>query len=671
MKRLNKKKPKEKFVKKCIPYIFFLSIALIYFHNLTRDIYSGDIGDLVTAANVFGVPHPPGYPLFTLLGSIFAHIPLMLPAVTKVALVSFFASFFSLLFFYKFSLRISKSLFLSLLSVSILAFSYLFWLHAEIPEVFGLHNLFVSMILFFSIRFYQERKPKDLYLLALVTGLSLTHHQTILFLFPSIAFLLLKHIKFIFSNKKVLLSTFLFGFLGLLPYIYVFIAASREPLINWDNATNIHNFIRLILRLDYGGFAPKVSNGIPLIIKGIVVKDYFKTLVTVFSYQILFVGFLGIVQLFKKDKLLLTGLLLAFLFTGPFFVFYATTFITSTTGFGIIERFYTTSTVVFMFFVPFGFVLLKNFLDKRLSKKIFSFILLSYFLIVPFFLIKENFPKTDLSKTQIGNNLANDILNQLPRNSVLFVSGDTKTFNIWYNHYVLKKRIDVGLVNPPGVGGNSYLEKKINSFYAKSPKTKLSLVFNNTLEDIRRKQRVFATYKIDSLREDTILIPKGLIYEFVYKKDIPNFNTYIDDVEKNIRDYHRPRLETLDLSERNLITEEIPLIYSNALVQIGDFVDSHYKNPAKAEHYYRRALWMNDQNPAAYAGLALSQFKAYNDCHDSLENMRTAISYYNIWKIYYSQLYILSQRCQLSEKVLSQQEKEYKKIFNADITKNR
>ena len=62
MRKQKKKNTKKITIRHGILFLFFSSIALIYLHNLTRDIYSGDIGDLVTAASVFGVPHPPGYP---------------------------------------------------------------------------------------------------------------------------------------------------------------------------------------------------------------------------------------------------------------------------------------------------------------------------------------------------------------------------------------------------------------------------------------------------------------------------------------------------------------------------------------------------------------------------------------------------------------------------------
>src|SRR3989338_662013 len=102
-------------LKKLIVIIFFLIIALIYLHNLTRDIYSGDIGDLVTAAYVGGVAHPPGYPLFSLLGFILSHLPFPLPVVSRVGLISVFSSLAGLIIYYNFANKVTKSIFLSLL----------------------------------------------------------------------------------------------------------------------------------------------------------------------------------------------------------------------------------------------------------------------------------------------------------------------------------------------------------------------------------------------------------------------------------------------------------------------------------------------------------------------------------------------------------------------------
>ena len=105
------------------------------------------------------------------------------------------------------------------------------------------------------------------------------------------------------------------------------------------------------------------------------------------------------------------------------------------------------------------------------------------------------------------------------------------------------------------------------------------------------------------------------------------------------------RRENLEPDEDNFIAPEIPLIYSNGLVRIADFLDTEYGDPKTAEHYYRRALWIDDTNPQAYSGLAISLFKGYNDCPGAIQNIKEAISIYPIWKKYYVQLYYFYKNC--------------------------
>src|SRR3990167_2966453 len=124
-------KAKSSPLNKYIPPLSFLLIFLIYIHNLTRDIYGGGGGDLVTAAYSFGVAHPPGYPLFTILGYLFTKLPISFPIVTKIALVSLFSSMGSIFIYFKFTQRIAKNSMFSLLGMFTLAFSYLFWLYSE------------------------------------------------------------------------------------------------------------------------------------------------------------------------------------------------------------------------------------------------------------------------------------------------------------------------------------------------------------------------------------------------------------------------------------------------------------------------------------------------------------------------------------------------------------
>ncbi len=646
--------------------VFIVFICFLYIHNLTRDIYSGDTGDLVSASCVRGVAHPPGYPLFTVVGSVFCHLPVPLPPVARVGLVSVFSSVLALGLLYHFAYRVTRSSYLSLLSVSVLAFSYYFWLHGEIPEVFGLNNLFVVAILYAGLRFHIEKKIRFFYLLAFFSGLSLTHHHTIMLLFPTIFILLIANISLLFSKKRFLLLAIVLFVLGLLPYLYVPLAASSSPIINWDDARTPVNFLRLLRRLDYGGFAPSVDNGVPGEVKNILLKDFIKTLVSTYSYQIIFVAVVGLIKLLRSDKWIALAILSGFLLAGPGFAWYSATYITSSTAWGVNERFYILASVVFVFLLPYGFMYLFEISNKFFSKRFYSSLLISYFLIIPFFLFTANMPKTDLSKTSIGNTIALDFLTILPKDALLFITGDTTTFNSWYVHYVLGVRRDIGLVNPPGVGNNMVMEHLVNAFHLRFPDTNAQEIVQKTLTDIQPKRRIFTTYDVPMQLPNFTLVPYGLIYEMVSINALPTKDEYIAQVEDYVKKTHPKRRESLTLAEQNLVTAEIPMIYANGFIRVGDFIASYYQDPALAEHYYRRALWLDNENPAAYAGLGLSLYKAYGDCEMSIHNMHEAIRIYPIWKKYYLQLFLLAQKCN-NVNLQNSTKSVYRSTFKEDI----
>src|SRR4051794_26172736 len=55
---------------------------LVYLRTMCRTIYVGDSGELAAAVHVLGIPHPPGYPLYVLLGKLFSMlVPIGKPAL--------------------------------------------------------------------------------------------------------------------------------------------------------------------------------------------------------------------------------------------------------------------------------------------------------------------------------------------------------------------------------------------------------------------------------------------------------------------------------------------------------------------------------------------------------------------------------------------------------------
>ena len=367
-------------LKKILLATFFILTSAVYLNNVTRDVYSGDIGDLATAAYVFGVPHPPGYPLFTFSGFILSHLPFTIPPVSKVALVSIISSLAALIFFYKFSLREVKSFSIALLSTSILAFSYMFWFFTEIPEVFALNNFFVIILFYFAVGFYEKRKSKDLYILSFLVGLSLTNQHQIILIFPSLFLLMLPSLKIFIKKWPILIKSILSFTLGLSLYIYVPLAALREPVINWNNPSSIQNFLHLVLRQDYATF----TRGSLQIYERLPIIDvYFSSLLNNYSILIVLICVAGIFYLLKNDKLKFASYISAFLLSGPIFIFYIMPAIVDADALGVIERLYTQSFVIFLFFLPYGFLLIQSLIKRFIPKKINAAIFLAVFLIVP------------------------------------------------------------------------------------------------------------------------------------------------------------------------------------------------------------------------------------------------------------------------------------------------
>src|SRR4051812_29274974 len=64
------------------PLVVGVASLLVYLRTMCRTIYVGDSGELAAAVHVLGIPHPPGYPLYVLLGKLFSVlVPIGKPAL--------------------------------------------------------------------------------------------------------------------------------------------------------------------------------------------------------------------------------------------------------------------------------------------------------------------------------------------------------------------------------------------------------------------------------------------------------------------------------------------------------------------------------------------------------------------------------------------------------------
>jgi len=317
-------------------FVFFVCFYLFF---QSKSIHGGDGGDLVTAAWLWGVPHAPGYPLYTLIAGILVHLlPFYTPA-WRVSLISSFSSAAALSFFWLLLKKLTKKNWLSFLGTLTLAFVYPFWLYSEVPEVFALNNFFVIVLLYLGLQMLEKYSFKKLVLVSLIFGLGVSHHHTLALLVPSFIYIFKrKKIKQKLSLRKtvVLASFFL---LGTIFYLYPPLACKKAPLVCWDNPTNLKNFIRLITRADYGTFKIAVKASENFSNRFYFYPLFIKFLNFDFGYIVVFLSFLGVLaKILKRQKKDFFFLFLN-LFISLFFLFYANIHLVNELTIGIFERF--------------------------------------------------------------------------------------------------------------------------------------------------------------------------------------------------------------------------------------------------------------------------------------------------------------------------------------------
>lgn len=182
--------------------VFFIS-ALVYFLTLSTTVVFWDVGEFIAAAVLLQVPHPPGSPLFILLGRIVSQVPIFADIAARVHSISAISSALGIMFLYLVIVKIITHLRgtptslidritvygVSVIGAMSLAFSTTYWDNAIEAEVYGLSMLFVGVIIWLALRWWEKSEEphneKYMLLIAYLIGLSVgVHLLAVLAIFP-------------------------------------------------------------------------------------------------------------------------------------------------------------------------------------------------------------------------------------------------------------------------------------------------------------------------------------------------------------------------------------------------------------------------------------------------------------------------------------------------------
>jgi|GEM_PF-3583076 len=279
---------------------------VIYASTASPSVNFIDSGELITALHEPGVAHPPGYPLYTLMGYVVSHL-LWGEIAWRVNILSAFwgALAVGILFLLTVTLinylesraRLSvrkeaprgrrakhvaaipdektnqQRLFLgqpaaawlpiatSAAVASLLGASSTFWSRTAQAKMYSLHYFFVALLFLLALlaRWAYEQKDQKgmrraLIALSTVLGLSLSNHLMTTLLVPGLLMVLLLGTDLVTRLKTMLRSWYCAipaVALPVLLYLYLPLRASQHPLMNWGSADSWGDFWRHVTVWQY------------------------------------------------------------------------------------------------------------------------------------------------------------------------------------------------------------------------------------------------------------------------------------------------------------------------------------------------------------------------------------------------------------------------------------
>jgi hypothetical protein len=517
----------------------FLITGFFYFLTLSPTLSFIDSGELAAVCATLGIAHPPGYPLYALLGRIFSFLPLGEPIYrlnlmsalwVSLTNLSLFLSLFvvSDIFFSKepkTELKISSATLVAIL----FSFSPILWSQAIINEVYSLNIFLCSLIILIALSWYKinqgalnSRTPISplIYLLAYLTGLGSGNHLLSLFLLPALLFLLITSADRKIYRFKSLILIMISLILGISIYLYLPIRSSLNPPLNWGHPSTWlylknHLSAKMYQNRMFGETELQFWNNL---------KHFSSTFLGQFPFWAFPLLPLGLFRTFQKNSKI-----------GLFFLLIVFFNLLWSLNYGIkdINPYFLQTILISVFFLYLGLIFFFQILEKILAllrspaklKLAISFAVLSIlgiFLVVKF---PQEFKAQNRSKNYIPYDFASNLLRSSHKEA-LILTEIWDYYSPWlYLRFVEKKRPDLEIINTDLLEWSwykNYLEKYYPALYERSYRE--MIIYNQFALKIERDQSV------DSL--ETSIALSRMIDSFIFK-NLPERPVYLTLLDAN------------------------------------------------------------------------------------------------------------------------------------------
>jgi hypothetical protein len=299
-----------------------LPAFLVYLSTLAPGVYGFDSAELATGVFSQGVVHPPGYPLYLLIGKLFTLLPVRDVAYRLNIMSAVFASITVVILYWTIE-NIIQNRFAAWCAAFLFAFSNYFWQMALVAEVYTpLTALLAGDLLLVSI-WRKTGYTKHLLAFSFLYGLTLTMHTSAILIAPAFAWLILTTSHWKRWHWALVGPMFLLFLAGLSAYLYLAVRASAQPAIDYSriygvDLTTPSGLWWMVSGQAYSffvfGYEWKDAPGEFLRFGSHLWRNYLGIGVVL--------GLGGIVWLWRKSPAWVTGLLLAFAANAVFFINY-------------------------------------------------------------------------------------------------------------------------------------------------------------------------------------------------------------------------------------------------------------------------------------------------------------------------------------------------------------